>query len=84
MKPGDVVRLRCGGPLMVIARADEPPHETAMDKMLNEHDPPPPFRPGWVCLWTVQGALRGAVFPPEALKVVEAPADPVTPARGPN
>jgi uncharacterized protein YodC (DUF2158 family) len=76
LKPGDVVQLRCGGPRMVIARAHEPSHQTAIDKLIAEHDPPPPFLPGWVCMWTVQGALRQAVFPTEALRAVEASADP--------
>jgi hypothetical protein len=32
----------------------------------------PPQQAGWRVTWTVQGALRTATLPPEALKVVEA------------
>jgi hypothetical protein len=66
MRIGDVVQLKCGGPKMVISRAAEPPKH--LPEVLDLGDP---WRPGWVCLWTVQNALRSAVIPSEALKVIE-------------
>ena len=66
-QPGDVVRLKCGGPSMVLAREDEPP-----EPLPGVTDwPAEKFRPGcWLVHWTVQGALRSAVLPFEVLELV--------------
>jgi uncharacterized protein YodC (DUF2158 family) len=66
MQPGDVVMLRCGGPKMVISHADEPPKAIPGVDILG-----PPWRPGWVCLWTVQNALRSAAIPEDALRAAK-------------
>jgi len=77
MAPGDVVRLKCGGPLMVIARADEP-EPPYLD------EPPPPFRPGRICLWqTKAGVLREAAFPREVLELESEALAPPASAVGP-
>jgi hypothetical protein len=52
---------------MVISRAAEPPLPSPH---VGDLYPPEPFRPGWICLWHVQGALRSAVLPSEALWLV--------------
>jgi hypothetical protein len=49
---------------MVVARFDDPPPKLPDVFDLNRH-----FS-GWVCLWTVQGALRSATFPAEALEII--------------
>jgi hypothetical protein len=69
IEPGTVVKLRCGSPKMVVARFDDPPPKVPGVFDLNRHFP------GWICLWTVQGALRSATFPPEALEILEPAAD---------
>jgi hypothetical protein len=51
----------------VISHADEPPK--AMPGVMDLN---PIWRPGWVCLWTVQNALRSAAIPEETLRMAEA------------
>lgn len=55
-RPGSVVRLKSGGPLMTILRLDEDPLQLATGE------------PGWVCGWYVQNAPRSEVYPGEALR----------------
>jgi hypothetical protein len=69
IKVGSAVRLMGGGPISTVIAADEPPLE-------------PPFpvvhlspAPAWRVAWYVQGALRIAVLPGEALMVVKPPPD---------
>jgi len=49
-EPGDIVVLRCGGPRMVVSRRVE------------KHFDLEPGVHGLLCHWTVQSALREAVF----------------------
>jgi hypothetical protein len=51
---------------MVISHADEPPKAIPGVDILG-----PPWRPGWVCLWTVQNALRSAAIPEDALRAAK-------------
>ena len=59
-QPGDVVSLRApGSPAMVVE--------------LWEDGGPLQFETGWRCAWTIQGALRRAIFPEAALRLYGAP-----------
>ena len=60
MKPGDIVQLVSGGPPMTIAAWDK-------GALLDE--------PGWLALWSIQGALKRGIFP----EVVLRPYDPEKP-----
>ncbi len=60
MKPGDLVQLRSGGPAMVIS-------EMQRDPFAGE---------GWLCFWSVQGALRRDTFPEVVLIPYEPEATP--------
>jgi hypothetical protein len=71
-KPGDVVMLRCGGPMMVVARLDEPRPTPPANAGWGDGDLDP-YRPGhvFVC-WTVQGASRWERYPAAALRLADA------------
>jgi hypothetical protein len=43
VNPGAVVQLGCGGRHMVVACADESPLQTAIERIVAERDPSPPF-----------------------------------------
>jgi hypothetical protein len=58
-KPGDVVMLRCGGPMMVVARLDEPRPTPPANAGWGYGDLDP-YRPG-PCVRLLDGAGRVAM-----------------------
>ena len=72
IKVGSAVRLKGGGPIMTALAPDGPPPEPpipVMDLALS-----PPWKPGgWLVAWHIQGALKTATLPGDALNVVEPP-----------
>lgn len=63
--PGSVVRLRCGGPLMVVSRYEERPRHLGAEILgMNS------FAEGWLVHWTVQNALRTATLSEAVLELV--------------
>jgi hypothetical protein len=74
IKVGSAVRLMGGGPISTVIAADEPPPEPPFPVV--HLSPAPAWKPGsWRVAWYVQGALRIAVLPGEALMVVKPPPD---------
>jgi hypothetical protein len=66
---GSAVRLCGGGPVMTVIAEDEPPPQP--DFTISEVSPSPLWKPGgWRVAWHVQGALRTAVLPGAALRLV--------------
>lgn len=70
-KPGDVVRIKGGGPNLTISHKYRPPAPVPDVTDYNQ------YPKGWVCLWHLQGALKSEVIDPIALELVppKAPKD---------
>jgi uncharacterized protein YodC (DUF2158 family) len=63
--PGQLVRLRSGGPVMVVGSYEDQPLGLT----------------GWACYWTIQGAVRREVLPEAVLIPVEGEAETPPEAR---